>query len=70
MSDVIEVQKNPDGSWTASGGSSIAVVRVTCLTEHKAVTNLSAALRAIRNKSDAALCRQPQAHPARCGCEE
>lgn len=57
MSNIIEVQQNPDGSWTASGGSSITVVKVTCLTRHKAVTNLDAALSAIAglaNKADTA----------------
>jgi hypothetical protein len=51
MSNIIEVQQNPDGSWTASGGSSITVVKVTCLTRHKAVTNLDAALSAITGLS-------------------
>lgn len=57
MSNIIEVQQNPDGSWTASGGSSITVVKVTCLARHKAVTNLDAALSAIAelaNKADVA----------------
>jgi len=47
MSHVIEVKQNPDKSWTASGGTSLTVVRITCLTEHKAVTALNAALSAI-----------------------
>lgn len=47
MSNVIEVTQNPDGSWTAKGGSSLTVVSVTCLTRHKAVTRLDAALSAI-----------------------
>jgi hypothetical protein len=47
MSHVIDVQQNPDGSWTASGGSSITIVKVTCLTRHKAVTSLDAALSAV-----------------------
>ena len=51
MSHVIEVKKNPDGSWTAKGGSSVTVVAVTCLTRHKAVTRLDAALTAIASLS-------------------
>lgn len=47
MSHVIEVKKNPDGSWTAKGGTSLLVVSVTCITEHKAVANLNIALDAI-----------------------
>lgn len=50
MSNVIEVKQNPDKSWTATGGSSITVVSVTCVTRHKAVTNLDAALAAIASK--------------------
>ncbi|WP_157222755.1 hypothetical protein [Pseudomonas sp. GM67] len=50
MSHVIEVKQNPDKSWTATGGSSITVVSVTCITRHKAVTNLDAALTAITSK--------------------
>lgn len=48
MSELIEVKQNPDGSWTASGGSSLLVIRVTCTTEHKAIVNLNVALAAIR----------------------
>lgn len=51
MSELIEVKQNPDGSWTASGGTSLLVVRVTCTTEHKAVVNLNVALAAIRSKA-------------------
>lgn len=51
MSHVIEVKQNPDKSWTASGGSSLTVVRVTCLTQHKAVVALNAALSAIAQLS-------------------
>lgn len=51
MSHVIQVTQNPDGSWTAAGGSSLVVVSVTCLTRHKAVTNLDAALSAIAKKA-------------------
>ena len=47
MSHVIEVKQNPDKSWTASGGTSLMVVRVTGITEHKAVAALNAALSAI-----------------------
>jgi hypothetical protein len=50
MSHVIQVKRNPDGSWTATGGSSITVVSVTCITRHKAVTSLDAALTAIAAK--------------------
>jgi hypothetical protein len=50
MSHVIEVKQNPDKSWTATGGSSITVVSVTCLTEHRAVTCLNAALTAITSQ--------------------
>lgn len=52
MSHVIEVKQNPDKSWTATGGSSLAVVSVTCMTRHKAVTNLDAALTAITKKTN------------------
>jgi len=51
MSHVIEVTQNPDGSWTAKGGSSFTVVSVTCTTRHKAVTSLDAALTAIASKA-------------------
>ena len=51
MSIVIQVKQNPDKSWTATGGSSLAVVSVTCVTRHKAVTNLDAALAAITSKA-------------------
>jgi len=70
MSHVIEVQQNPDGSWTARGGSSVTIVSVTCLTRHKAVTRLDAALSAISRQANVQACQQPQAHPARCGCEQ
>lgn len=86
MSHVIEVTQNQDGSWTAKGGSSITVVSVTCLTRQKAVTNLDAALSAVyglaqqvdlareslkmENQRITPICQQPQAHPARCGCED
>lgn len=51
MSNLIEVKQNPDRSWTASGGTSLTVVRVTCLSEHKAVVALNAALAAISRLS-------------------
>ena len=44
MSHPIDVKQNPDGSWTAKGGSSFTVVSVTCLTEHKAVAGHAAAM--------------------------
>lgn len=50
MSHVIEVKQNPDGSWTATGGSSITVVSVTCLTEHRAVAFINVALNAITSQ--------------------
>lgn len=50
MSAVINLKQNPDKSWTATGGSSLTVVSVTCMTKHKAVTNLDAALAAIAPK--------------------
>ena len=75
MSNIIEVQQNPDGSWTASGGSSITVVKVTCLTRHKAVTSLDAALSAITalaNKSGVAreslVMENQRVTPARFKC--
>lgn len=50
MSHVIEVKKNPDGSWTAMGATSLLVVSVTSTAKHKAISNLSIALDAIRQK--------------------
>lgn len=51
MSHVIEVKQNPDKSWTAKGGTSLTVVTVTCVTRHKAVVALDAALTAIQSKA-------------------
>ncbi|MGN7901435.1 DUF551 domain-containing protein [Pseudomonas sp. 22373] len=50
MSSPIEVQKNPDGSWTAKGGSSLTVLSVTAVTEHKAVAGHAVAMSAIQNR--------------------
>lgn len=47
MSTSIDVKQNPDGSWTAKGGTSLMVVSVTRLTEHKAVAGHAAAVTAI-----------------------
>ncbi len=50
MSTPINVKQNPDGSWTATGGTSLTVVSVTCLTEHKAVAGHAAALTALLSR--------------------
>lgn len=50
MSHVVEVRKNPDGSWTVTGGSSVTVVTVTCLTKHRAVACFNAAMSAITSQ--------------------
>lgn len=50
MSHVIDVKQNPDGSWTASGGWSLTIVRVTCVTSKKAIVALNLALDAIASK--------------------
>ena len=47
----MKVEQNPDKSWTATGGSSLVVVSVTCVTQRKAVTKLEVALAAIISKA-------------------
>ena len=47
MSAPINVKQNPDGSWTAKGGTSLTVVSVTALTEHKAVSGHAVAITAL-----------------------
>ncbi|OWQ36522.1 hypothetical protein [Pseudomonas sp. DrBHI1] len=47
MSAPIDVKQNPDGSWTAKGGSSLTIVSVTALTEHKAVSGHAVAITAL-----------------------
>jgi hypothetical protein len=48
MSTPIDVKQNPDGSWTAKGGTSLTVVSVTAVTEHKAVAGHAVAMSAIK----------------------
>lgn len=48
MSAPIDVKQNPDGSWTAKGGTSLTVVSVTAVTEHKAVAGHAVAMSAIQ----------------------
>lgn len=50
MSTPVDVKQNPDGSWTAKGGTSLMVVSVTCVTEHKAVANHALAITALLSR--------------------
>lgn len=46
MSACIEVNQNPNGTWTAKGSYGGVYAEVTCATRHAAVTAVSKALHA------------------------
>lgn len=46
MSACIEVNQNPNGSWTAKGSYRGVYAEVTCVNRHAAVTALTKALHA------------------------
>lgn len=50
MSAPVDVRQNPDGSWTAKSGSSLTVVSVTAVTEHKAVAGHALAITALLSR--------------------
>lgn len=70
MSAVVELVQNKSGSWTARGQYGGVYAEVTCATRYQAVAALDKALHAFDSARNGASCQQPQAHPARCGCEE